>query len=245
MERRCHRDEVRMRSRWFYEKRLKILDKGTYHQKIMAKKRNTRMRTGHGTIKCRGTRRCLRNGAETGELWGIRVTVANAQRVEVKDMAENINDAMSLTDTDVIASWRALEGEIVDALMQGNRVSLGNLGTLSLEVGTATRKSADEKLRNTEIVAKGITFRPSKNLAKQISGLAFEWDGVVKQPLADEALAEALENYFTQHEYITVRNYAMLCRCSLSTARRHIADMLADGRLAKSGISAGLYKRNG
>ena len=99
MERRCHRDGVERRDRWFYEKRLKILDKGTYQQKIMAKKRNTRMRTGHGTIKCRGTRRCLRNGAETGDLWGIRVTVANPQRVEVKDMAENINDAMSLTDT--------------------------------------------------------------------------------------------------------------------------------------------------
>lgn len=245
MVRWCLRDGVERRGRWFSGKRLKILDKGTYHQKFMAKRRNTRMRTGHGTIKCRGTRRCLRNGAETGELWGIRVTVANPQCVEVKDMAENINDAMSLTDTDVIAAWRALEGEIVDALMQGNRVSLGNLGTLSLEVGTATRKSADEELRNTEIVAKGITFRPSKQLTQQISGLAFEWDGVVKQPLADEALTEALNNYFAQHEYITVRNYAMLCRCSLSTARRHIAEMLADGRLAKSGIAKGLYKRNG
>lgn len=209
----------------------------------MAKKRNTRMRTGYGTIKCRGTRRCIRNGAETGELWGIRVTVANPQRVEMKDMAENINDAMSLTDTDVLAAWRALEGEITDALMQGRRVALGNLGTLSLEVGTATRKSADEELRNTEIVAKGITFRPSKQLAQQISGLAFEWDGVVKQPLAEEAINEALDNYFAQHEYITVRNYAMVCRCSLSTARRHIADMLADGRLVKSGIAKGVYKR--
>ena len=60
-----------------------------------------------------------------------------------------------------------------------------------------------------------------------------------------KALTEALNNYFAQHEYITVRNYAMLCRCSLSTARRHIAEMLADGRLAKSGITKGLYKRNG
>ena len=81
----------------------------------MAKKRDTRMRTGYGTIKCRGTRRCIRNGAETGELWGIRVTVANPQRTEMKDMASNINDAMSLTETDVLAAWRALEGEIGDA----------------------------------------------------------------------------------------------------------------------------------
>ena len=203
------------------------------------------MRTGYGTIKCRGTRRCIRNGAETGKLWGIRVTLANTQRVEVKDMAANINDAMSLTDTDVIAAWRALEGEIKDALMQGRRVSLGNLGTLSLEVGTATRKSVDEELRNTEIVAKGITFRPSKQLTQQISGLAFEWDGVVKQPLADDALNEALGSYFAQHEYITVRNYATLCRCSLSTARRHIAALLAEGRLVKSGIAKGVYKWNG
>lgn len=210
----------------------------------MAKRRNTRMRTGYGTIKCRGTRRCMRNGAETGDLWGIRVTVADTQRVEVKDMAANINDAMSLTDTDVMAAWRALEGEIVDALMQGRRVSLGNLGTLSLEVGTATRKGADEELRNTEIVAKGVTFRPSKQLTQQISGLAFELDGVLKQPLADEALDEALNSYAAQYEYMTVRNYATLCRCSLSTARRHIAALLAEGRLVKSGIAKGVYKWN-
>lgn len=239
----CHRNDVEDWNRWLYGKRLEILKKETLQQIFMAKKRNTRMRTGHGTIKCRGTRRCIRNGAETGELWGIRVTVANTQCVEVKDMAENINDAMSLTDTDVIAAWRALEGEITNALMQGRRVSLGGLGTLSLEVGTATRKAADEELRNTEIVAKGITFRPSKRLARQIAGLAFEWDGAVKQPLADDALTAALDSYFAQHEYITVRNYAMLCRCSQSTARRHIADMLVDGRLEKSGIAKGLYKR--
>ena len=201
------------------------------------------MRTGHGTIKCHGTRRCLRNGVETGNLWGIRVTVANTQRVEVKDMAATINNTMSLTDTDVIAAWRALEGEITDALMQGRRVSLGNLGTLSLEVGTATRKSVDEELRNTEIVAKGITFRPSKQLAQQIAGLAFEWDGVVKQPLADDALTEVLNSYFAKYEYITVRNYATLCHCSMSTARRHMAQMLADGRIVKSGIARGVYKR--
>jgi Fic family protein len=58
-------------------------------------------------------------------------------------------------------------------------------------------------------------------------------------------MSEALEGYFAQHEYITVRNYATLCRCNLSTARRHIAEMLADGRLAKSGIAKGLYKRMG
>ena len=209
----------------------------------MAKKRNTRMRTGYGTIKCLGTRRCIRNGAKTGELWGIRVTIDNPQRVEMKDMAESINNATSLTETDVLASWRALEGEITDALMQGRRVSLGNLGTLSLEVGTATRKGADEELRNTEIVAKGITFRPSKQLTQQISGLAFEWDGVVKQPLADEALTEVLDSYFAKYEYITVRNYATLCHCSMSTARRHMAEMLADGRIVKSGIAKGVYKR--
>ena len=210
---------------------------------IMAKKRDTRMRTGYGTIKCRGTRRCIRNGAETGELWGIRVTIDNPQRVEMKDMAESINNATSLTETDVLASWRALEGEIVDALMQGRRVSLGNLGTLSLEVGTAIRKGADEELSNTDIVAKGITFRPSKQLTQQISGLAFEWDGVVKQPLADEALTEVLDSYFAKYEYITVRNYATLCHCSMSTARRHMAEMLADGRIVKSGIAKGVYKR--
>ena len=97
-------------------------------------------------------------------------------------------------------------------------------------------------MRNTEIVAKGITFRPSKNLAKQISGLAFEWDGVVKQPLADEALTEALDDYFAQHEYITVRNFASICKCSPSTAGRRIKELIAQGKLRQSDISERMYE---
>ena len=46
------------------------------------KKKKTRMKTGYGPIKCRGTRRCIRNGAETGELWGIHVTVADARHAD-------------------------------------------------------------------------------------------------------------------------------------------------------------------
>lgn len=210
----------------------------------MEKKKKTRMKTGYGPIKCRGTRRCIRNGAETGELWGIRVTVANAQRVEVDDMAKSINYATTLTDTDVLAAWGALEKEIVQALCQGRRVNLGSLGTLSLEVGTAMRKGVDDPLRNTEIVAKGITFKPSKQLAQTLDGLSFEWDGKVKQPLAPEAVEEALAAHFEKHPYISARTYATLCRCSISTARRRIDELLQQDRLVKSGVAKGLYARN-
>ena len=37
-------------------------------------------------------------------------------------------------------------------------------------------------------------------------------------------------------------NYATLCHCSESTARRRIAQMLSEGTLEPSGFAKGLYK---
>ena len=202
----------------------------------MAKKKS------RSAIKCRATRRHLRNGTETGDLQGIRVTVAYPQKHTLLDLAKNINNATSANVADVVAVWTAMEAEIIRILSHGDRVELGTLGTLSLEVGTRKRKSVREGVTNKDIVAKGITFTRSKRLNQMLDELAFECDGVVSHPLGETRMMEALEEYFTKHQYITVRTFATLCKCSISTADRRIKSFITQGRMSKSDLSTRMYE---
>ena len=110
------------------------------------------------------------------------------------------------------------------------------------EVGTKPGKSTARSITSKDIEAKGITFTPSKELKQMLKELTFECDGIASHPLSALRTEEALTEYFATHQYISVRDYATLCHCSESTARRRIAQMLSEGKLVPSGIAKGLYK---
>lgn len=200
-------------------------------------------RSSKSVIKCRATRRHLLNGAATDDLQGIRVTVAYPQKRTLREMAKSINNACSVSVADVLAVWNAMEEEIIRTLSDGNRVELGTLGTLTLEVGTKQRKSVSEGVTSGDIVAKGITFAPSKRLTEAMDELAFECDGIVAQPLSEESAEEALAEYFSVNQFITPRLFATLCKCSKNTSYRRIEKLVAEGKLKQSAISSGMYER--
>jgi nucleoid DNA-binding protein len=193
-------------------------------------------------IKCRATRRHLLNGTETNDLQGIRVTVAYPQKRTLRDMAKSINNACSASVADVLAVWNAMEDEIIRILSNGDRVELGTLGTLSLEVGTKQRKSINEGVTSKDIVAKSITFAPSKRLTQEMSEFTFECDGVVSHPLSEENTEEVLTEHFSKHPYINARTFATICKCSRNTTYRRIAKMVADGKLKQNSFAPGMYE---
>lgn len=199
-------------------------------------------KTSKSAIKCRATHRHLLNGNQTHNLEGIRVTVASSQKHTLSDMAEVINDKCTVSVSDVLAVWSAMEGEIVRILSQGGRIELGTLGVLSLEVGTRGRKSVDEGITNKDIVAKGVTFAPSKKLKQAMADFAFECDGLVTKPLDDDQMMRALEEYLDKKPCIIPRVFATLCHCSSSTAYRRINELVADGVLRKSDLAPGSYE---
>ena len=201
----------------------------------MAKKRR------EGAIPCIAQRTYLRNGSTKGSVQGIRVDIRSSQKTELSDIAESVGYANSATAADVLAVWNAMENEIIRALEDGRRVSLGNLGTLRLEVGTKPGKSTAKSITSKDIEAKGITFTPSKKLSQRLKDITFECDGIVKHELSASRTEEVLTEYFATRQYISARNYATLCHCSESTARRRIAQMLKEGKLVKSGVAKGLY----
>ena len=202
----------------------------------MAKKRR------EGAIPCIAQRTYLRNGSTKASVQGIRVDIRGSQKIELSDIAESVGHANSATAADVLAVWNAMEYEIIRALEDGRRVSLGGLGTLRLEVGTKPGKSTAQSITSKDIEAKGITFTPSKKLAQTLKGLAFECDGTVKHELSTSSTEEVMAEYLATHQYISARNYATLCHCSESTARRRIAEMLKAGRLVPSEVVKGLYQ---
>ena len=199
-------------------------------------------KTSKSAIRCRATHRHLLNGNQTHNLEGIRVTVASSQKHTLSDMAEIINDKCTVSVSDVLAVWSAMEGEIVRILSQGGRIELGTLGVLSLEVGTRGRKSVDEGITNKDIVAKGVTFAPSKKLKQAMADFAFECDGLVTKPLDDDLMMDALEEYLGKKPCIIPRVFATLCHCSSSTAYRRINELVADGVLRKSDLAPGSYE---
>ena len=199
-------------------------------------------KTSKSAIRCRATHRHLLNGNQTHNLEGIRVTVASSQKHTLSDMAEIINDKCTVSVSDVLAVWSAMEGEIVRILSQGGRIELGTLGVLSLEVGTRGRKSVDEGITPKDIVAKGVTFAPSKKLKQAMADFAFECDGLVTKPLDDDQMMDALEEYLGKKPCIIPRVFATLCHCSSSTAYRRINELVADGVLRKSDLAPGSYE---
>ena len=195
-----------------------------------------------GGIRCLAHRTYLRNGSTKASVQGIRVDIRGSQKTELKDLAESIGYANSATPADVLAVWSAMEREIMRALESGCRVSLGGLGTLRLEVSPKAGKSTAKSITGKDIETKGITFTPSKEVSQRLKELTFECDGIVGHELSTLRTEEALAEYFAKYQYISARNYASLCHCSESTARRRIAQMLSEGKLVPSGVAKGLYK---
>lgn len=199
-------------------------------------------KSAQSPIKCRATRRYLFNGNETDDLQGIRVTAAYPQKRTLNDMAKSINHSTTANEADVLAVWTAMEAEIIRTLCDGNRVELGTLGTLSLEIGTRKRKSATEGITSKDIEAKKVTFAMSKQLKQAISELTFECNGIVAHPLSEYRAEEALAEHFSKHQYINARTFATVCKCSRSTAYRRIDELKAAGKLRPSAFSSGMYE---
>ena len=202
----------------------------------MAKKKK------EGGIRCLAHRTYLRSGSSKTSVQGIRVDIMGSQKTELSDMAESIAYANTATPADVLAVWGAMEHEIMRALENGRRVSLGRLGTLRLEVGTKPGKSTARSITSKDIEAKKVTFAMSKQLKQAISELTFECNGIVAHPLSEYRAEEALAEYFSKHQYINARTFATVCKCSRSTAYRRIDELKAAGKLRPSAFPSGMYE---
>ena len=92
--------------------------------------------------------------------------------VNLREMAERIQQTCTVHKSDVVAVLVALEDTITDALKGGEIVRLGDLGTL--QIGISSKGALTEDDYDDSLITKArINFRPGSALVGILSNLSF------------------------------------------------------------------------
>ena len=92
--------------------------------------------------------------------------------VNLREMAERIQQTCTVHKSDVFAVLVALEDTITDALKGGEIVRLGDLGTL--QIGISSKGALTEKDYDYSLITKArINFRPGSALVGILTNLSF------------------------------------------------------------------------
>ena len=197
---------------------------------------------GHSTyspvVNCKLSSRKLLCGEKT-DVQGVAIAVAHPQKVDIEQMALDINDATTATPTDVQLVWDALRRQIIEALSHGYRVQLDGLGSLSMELSSY---SGEMPPTGKDVQISGIRFRPDKHLLDRLADVKFKVEGKVHQPLAAAELTDALCEYFAAHDAINVHGFASLTHYAESTSFRKLREYVAQGILEAIPRSKGWYR---
>lgn len=108
------------------------------------------------------------------ELAGKYYATAQARGVMgIREMAERIQQACTVTRADTMAVLTALEDVVSEGLQAGEIVRLGDLGSLQISLSGKGAASAEEY--NSSLITKiRILFRPGATLRDAISNLSFQ-----------------------------------------------------------------------
>ena len=111
--------------------------------------------------------------------------------INIREMAERIQQTCTVHKSDVFAVLVALEDVITDALRGGEIVRLGDLGTL--QIGISSKGALTEEDYEESMIKKArINFRPGVALSGILTNLSFQ-KVKVRTSKADEEAAEGEE----------------------------------------------------
>ena len=93
--------------------------------------------------------------------------------IDLREMAERIQETCTVHKSDVFAVLIALEDVITDALKSGEIVRLGDLGTF--QIGISSKGAETEKDYSDTLIKKArINFRPGSALVGILTNLTFQ-----------------------------------------------------------------------
>ena len=212
----------------------------------MKRNPNTKIKPGDNApvILCRAIRRRKMNGSDDSKAWGLGATIVPQEKMGIEEMGAITQQRCTVTQSDVIAAWSMLEVIIAEALANGRRVELGELGILSLDVCTKGLKEPGERLRSTDIKVGNFSFKPGALLQKQLQSVTFKIDNHCPDPTDAESLDMALYKYFAEdgHEGINVRMFMSLCGYKETAARALLKEYVAQGVMEHVPMSRGYYR---
>ena len=195
-------------------------------------------------MHCRAIRRRKMNGSADNKAWCVGATLIPKEKVDIEDMGAISQQRCTVTQADVMAAWSMLEVIIADALANGRRVELGELGILSLDVRAKQLKEPGERLRATDLEVGSISFKPGPLLQQQLRRVTFKIDNDCPEPTDAESLDMALYKHFAEdgHEGINVREFARLSGYRETSARILLKEYIAQGVMEHVSMSRGYYR---
>ena len=198
----------------------------------MSKKATTKK---SGTITYQLRRQNDLTGTSTERNPHVAVTVVNSKLTTTKDLAEYINFACSITESDVVAVLQALGKCVCDELLDGNRVELEHLGTFSLSL-TCGNKKLEDRVTKRDIHVKNILFTPCAEMKEAMRTAEIVSGGPnPNKQLSDEVIERRLTKYFEEHEYMQRRDFEACCECSRYTATKKLNELVKSGKLRALG----------
>ena len=112
--------------------------------------------------------------------------------IDVREMAERIQQTCTVHKSDVFAVLLALEDVIIDALKSGEIVRLGDLG--SFQIGISSKGALTEEDHDVSMIKKArINFRPGSALSGILTSLSYQKVKVRTSKADEEASGEEEE----------------------------------------------------
>ncbi len=198
--------------------------------------RKTKATKKSGTIAYQVNPRHDLKGEATEKNPLMGVSVVASTPVTTKEMAERISHACTLHKADVVAVLNALGYEMSEALLDGRTVQMDEIGSFSLKLGLKEPKYLDDRVTSQDVVVKGVSFRPCKELKEALRGAEIVSGGhAVRTLLTRDIVERRLRTFFEDHSYIYRSQMEQVCECSKYLALKYLDELVAEGRLRALG----------
>ena len=195
-------------------------------------------------MRCRAIRRRKMGRSVDAEAWGIGATLVPQEKLDMDDMAATTHERCTVKQADVKAAWESLHVIIATALANGQRVELGQLGTLSIDVHAKQLKEPGQRLRASDLKVGAVSFKPGPLLQAQLGRVKFVVDNDYIEPTDAALLDEALYNYFAieKKEGINMKRFASLSGYGITRARELMKEYVSQGVMERVPLSRGYYR---
>ncbi|MBP3227450.1 MAG: HU family DNA-binding protein [Bacteroidaceae bacterium] len=168
---------------------------------------------------------------------GRRTTDALARRIE---------SATTATRGDIRLVLAALTDYMADALLDGESVQLDGLGTFSVSVGGEVRNDKNGRPMLHDACVRGVLFRPCRELMHRLSHASFtsRHTSAHRSALLDDTQVRRIViETLTGRERVSFDELRATLGLTVSTARRRLAALVADGTILAVGTRAMSFYR--
>ena len=161
--------------------------------------------------------------------------LVDADVVETRRLAENINKRCTVTTVDVAAGLSALAETLHHELMQGHIVHLDRIGSFSIVPEFKEPVLEGERFNGGDVAVKSLRFLPDSQLLSSVKYDA-RFTRVESRQSSKIGLAEAslfVQHHLAEHEWIDVQTFMTELNLRRDKANRLLNELVARNKIRK------------